>query len=79
MLNIFLALFNLVPIPPLDGSKILPRLLPFSLAMKYENFRSTMEQNASMGFLLVIVLFVMFLSEPLSDFTRYLTFLLIGV
>lgn len=79
MLNIFLALFNLVPIPPLDGSKILPRLLPFRLAMKYENFRSTMEQNAGMGFLLVIVLFVMFLSEPLSDFTRYVTFLLIGV
>lgn len=27
-LNIFLAIFNLVPIPPLDGSKIWPFLLP---------------------------------------------------
>ena len=30
-LNIFLAFFNLVPLPPLDGSKILPTLLPFQL------------------------------------------------
>ncbi len=77
-LNIFLALFNLVPIPPLDGSKILPRLLPFKLAMKYEDFRRTMEQNASMGFLLVIVFFVMFLSDPLYEFTHFLTLMLIG-
>jgi len=38
ILNIFLAFFNLVPIPPLDGSKILPKFLPFGLAMKYEKF-----------------------------------------
>jgi Zn-dependent protease len=30
MVNLVLALFNLVPIPPLDGSKILFELLPFS-------------------------------------------------
>ena len=35
MLNIFLAIFNLVPIPPLDGSKILPKFLPYSLAIGY--------------------------------------------
>jgi Zn-dependent protease len=31
LLNIVLAIFNLVPIPPLDGSKILFSLLPYSL------------------------------------------------
>jgi len=30
MVNIFLGLFNLVPIPPLDGSAILERMLPRS-------------------------------------------------
>jgi len=30
LINIFLALFNLVPIPPLDGSHILFSLLPYS-------------------------------------------------
>ena len=64
MLNIFLAFFNLVPIPPLDGSKILPRLLPASLAIKYEGFRAYFERNVGFGFLLVIFLFILFLRAP---------------
>ena len=35
MINIFLALFNLLPIPPFDGSHILQGLLPRSLAVHY--------------------------------------------
>jgi len=34
-LNIILAIFNLLPIPPLDGSKILAPLLPQALARPY--------------------------------------------
>ncbi|MDQ3008054.1 MAG: site-2 protease family protein [bacterium] len=37
-LNIILALFNLVPVYPLDGSKILLALLPRNLAYEYESF-----------------------------------------
>lgn len=76
-LNIFLGLFNLVPIPPLDGSKILPRLLPFSLSMKYEGFRRTLEHNAGLGFMLVIFLFVFVFSGPIYDLTQWLTYLLL--
>jgi len=32
LINIILAIFNLIPIPPLDGSKILASLLPRNLA-----------------------------------------------
>lgn len=35
--NVNFAIFNLVPIPPLDGSKILSSLLPGRLAYKYQS------------------------------------------
>lgn len=75
-LNIFLALFNLVPIPPLDGSKILPRLLPFGLAMKYEGLRRYMEHNVMLSFGVVIIVFVLFLGAPLAALTHYLAYIL---
>lgn len=34
-LNIWLAVFNMLPLPPLDGSKVLAGLLPRRLAFKY--------------------------------------------
>lgn len=35
-INIMLAAFNLIPIPPLDGSKIVANLLPLKMRLKYE-------------------------------------------
>lgn len=35
-INLILGLFNLFPIPPLDGSKILMSQLPFNLAREFE-------------------------------------------
>ena len=78
MLNIFLAFFNLVPIPPLDGSKILPRLLPYPLRMKYEAFRAYFERNVALGFALVIIFFMVFLAGPLYAATQWLAIFLVG-
>jgi len=78
VMNLFLAFFNLVPIPPLDGSKILPRLLPFSLRMQYEGFRRFMEQNVFLAFGLVIFLFVVVLGDPLYDVVFSIAKVLIG-
>jgi Zn-dependent protease len=36
-LNIFLALFNLIPVPPLDGSKILGLVMSNESALRYQN------------------------------------------
>jgi Zn-dependent protease len=49
-INIFLALFNLIPIPPLDGSHILALLLPRELARLYSHLQPV-------GFVLILVLF----------------------
>jgi Zn-dependent protease len=78
ILNIFLALFNLVPIPPLDGSKILPRLLPLALAMKYETFRFWLERNVALSFGLVILAFILVLGAPLYALTTTIARLLLG-
>jgi Zn-dependent protease len=77
-LNIFLALFNLVPIPPLDGSKILPRLLPYGLSLRYEDLRRRMEQQPFLSFAIIIVLFVVFLGKPLAVLTAQLASLFYG-
>ena len=49
-INLMLAVFNLLPIPPLDGSKILMGLLPPQAAYSYAKLEP-------FGFLLVIGLF----------------------
>jgi Zn-dependent protease len=37
-LNLLLLAFNLIPIPPLDGSHVMKYLLPTALAVKYQQF-----------------------------------------
>ena len=52
VLNLFLMIFNLIPIPPLDGSKVL--FAVFADA-KYINFRDTLERQGPIILLLLIV------------------------
>lgn len=57
-INILLALFNLIPIPPLDGSKILKSVLPFELSMKYQSFTMWMERFGLFATFAFIFLFM---------------------
>ena len=49
--NINFAIFNMLPIPPLDGSHILRNLLPYELARRYEQL-----ERYSFIFLIIILM-----------------------
>ncbi|MDE0879362.1 MAG: site-2 protease family protein [Sphingomonas bacterium] len=51
LVNVFLALFNLLPLPPFDGGHVVQGILPRRLAHEYAKL-------ARFGFLLVILLIV---------------------
>lgn len=50
IINIYLALFNLIPIPPLDGSHLVAAFLPYRAARLYSYLEPV-------GFILILILF----------------------
>jgi Zn-dependent protease len=60
VINIVLAIFNLIPLPPLDGSKILYYFLP----KQYDRVRLELERYAPI-FILIVVVFVWKFVQPL--------------
>jgi Zn-dependent protease len=71
-INIILALFNLIPIPPLDGSHVLSILLPRELARLYDYLQPV-------GFVLILILFYTgILWAILMPLYRQIALLLLG-
>ncbi|MGA9753992.1 MAG: site-2 protease family protein [Desulfobaccales bacterium] len=71
-INILLAVFNLIPIPPLDGSHILAILLPRELARLYDHLQAV-------GFILILILFYTgILGAIIIPLSRQIEMLLLG-
>lgn len=79
-INLLLALFNLIPIAPLDGSKVLSGLLGTRTVVgrAYESFRSSLERMGVFSGTLVILI-VLYLLYPYFSFVVQAAFtLLVG-
>lgn len=57
-INILLAFFNLIPFPPLDGSKIIEPFLPLKAQSIYRNFTQNFARLGLIGTFLFIFLFI---------------------
>ena len=68
--NVLLAFFNLIPIPPLDGSKLLFSVLPIKI--------ETMAMLEQFGFILLLF-FIIFFSGPLGVFLNIMLNLFLGI
>jgi len=76
-INLLLAVINMIPLPPLDGSKVLASLLPFGLAQSYGRLRMMLEGNMFLAFGLVILL-VFFFGSTFARFIFFLSSLILG-
>lgn len=71
-INIILASFNLIPIPPLDGSKILMGFAP-------ERFQYYLSRLEPYGLFIIIGLLYFGVLDPLVAFFRWIILFLIGI
>ncbi|MBI2055819.1 MAG: site-2 protease family protein [Candidatus Sungbacteria bacterium] len=70
VLNLMLAIFNLVPIPPLDGSKVLFSVLPY----QYRGIQVFLEQYG----IILLLIFIFFFANILVWPVFYLFRLIVG-
>jgi Zn-dependent protease len=77
-INVLLGCFNLIPFPPLDGSKVIEPFLPTSLRIRYRELGTMIDQFGILGSILVLTTFMFILWKPFFGLVQTIVELLIG-
>jgi len=77
-INVLLALFNAIPFPPLDGSKIITPFLPLTLRYKYQAMTSYVQNMGIIVMFLMVFIFLQILWTPFFALVSGLTGFLLG-
>jgi Zn-dependent protease len=79
VINVVLAIVNLIPIPPIDGSKILKSLLPFRFAHIYQSLEQMTYRLGSLGLIAVLLLIIFVFGGLISGIIFFFTSLFTGL
>lgn len=79
LVNLSLGIFNLLPIPPLDGFTVLRGILPFKASMKMREIEDRIQAGGILSLVLILFLFSYFLSAPFGLLIRSVFRFLVGI
>ena len=77
--NLMLGIFNLIPFPPLDGSKVLAALLPYHMSRSFIDFGERMAGFGLAGLLIFFLVFGYLFFPILSNVVSFFFGLLTGI
>ena len=79
LVNLSLGVFNLLPIPPLDGFTVLRGLLPYRLQHGMRALEARIEAAGILSLVLILFLFAYFLAAPFGALIRAAYRALVGI
>lgn len=78
LVNLSLGLFNLIPIPPIDGYTVLRGIVPYKMSMAMARFEDQMRAGGIFTLILVLIIITQFFADPFYRFVQFCYQLLIG-
>ena len=78
LVNLSLGLFNLIPIPPIDGYTILRGVLPYKASMAMARFEDKMRAGGIFTLIIVLFIIIQFFSKPFYMLVEYCYRILVG-
>jgi Zn-dependent protease len=79
LVNLSLGLFNLIPVPPLDGYTVLRGILPIRFSLAFRDFEQRMYGNNIIFRFVLLFVFVYFLATPFFSVIEWIFHILVGM